>query len=67
MRRKSYPTSSSYCKTCGLITPHELRGCAGATVQICRQCLERVMSYLKETPGRQPDKAVGAETQDYHA
>ncbi len=57
MRHKSYPTSSSYCKTCGLITTHELRGCAGATVQICRRCLERAISHLNLARERQTKRA----------
>ncbi len=38
--------TSTYCRTCGRDTPHEVRGCAGASVQICRRCLERIMAHL---------------------
>ena len=48
MGQKSYLTNPRYCKTCGMTTPHELRRCAGATVQICRRCLERVFSHLND-------------------
>ena len=40
-------TTVSYCSACHRETPHELRPCDGAFVNICAGCLERAVHNMQ--------------------
>jgi len=46
MSPAKYPSVPKYCGACQRETRHEVRTCGGASVWVCRGCVERALLHL---------------------